>query len=246
MNVNIEEVVATFPNVEPFPGLGGAWKWSPSPRFTFALAKDVNGERAFQVNCIDSFDEGLVRSVLEFSRTHKVADAATGPLALVPGFRYEPYRFHAVASASPTVHGYHAGRKDGFNDIVIAVFPAYECEVSGTETVEEARHRFKRMLHPTVMSRDPAPYLRMRYENTRTGAGSIGPSRGFTTPDVLLRELELLEDAPGSYVEFENFRGEVRKVEWRQGTWVVEGARSETLRRDDLAAWVDSVLGCSS
>jgi hypothetical protein len=245
MSVDIERTVSTFKGVEPFPGLAKAWKWSPTVRFTFALAMNQSGNGAFQLNCLDSFDADLVRSVLEFSRAHRLdAESAGAPLAAVPGFRWEPYSFDVVACASSAVHGYHAGRNDSLNDAVVAVFPAFTCEFSGTETVEEALSRFKRMLHPSVMSRAPAPYLRMRYENTKTGGGSIGPLRGFTTPDVLLRELRLLEEAPRSFVEFENFKGDVWRVEWQQGRWFVDGSSIAVTTIEDLNAWVSVALGC--
>lgn len=206
-----------------------------------------SGNGAFQVNCLDSFDEILVRSVLEFSRTQRLDVVARGaPLATVPGFQCEPYGFDVVASASPVVHGYHAAREDSLNEVVIAVFPAFMCEFSGMETVDEAKSRFKRMLHPSVMSRTPSPYLRMRYENTRTGAGSVGSSRGFTTPDVLLRELRLLEGAPESFVEFENFKGDVWRVEWQRDGWHVDGSRRELVSIENLTAWTAVALGCPS
>ncbi|HVV20808.1 MAG TPA: hypothetical protein VHF06_15340, partial [Pseudonocardiaceae bacterium] len=36
------------------------------------------------------------------------------------------------------------------------------------------------------------PYLKMRYDNTKTKGGGVGPARGFTKPGVLLFELGLL------------------------------------------------------
>ncbi|WP_328929883.1 hypothetical protein OG429_38415 [Streptomyces sp. NBC_00190] len=97
------------------------------------------------------------------------------------------------------------------------------------------------MLRPTIVSRPPAPYLRMRYENTRTTGGSVGPSRGFTTHDVLLRELGLLEGAPGSFVEFENSLGEVWNVEWN-GSWLVNGTPQGASPSE---SWAASALGLS-
>jgi hypothetical protein len=162
------------------------------------------------------------------------------PLTVVPGFSYGAYQFDAVAAASPPVHGYHHGRNDALNEVVSAVFPTYQCEFRGDENLEEAVLRFGRMLRPTVITRPPVPYLRMRYENTRTGGGSVGPSRGFTMHDVLLRELGLLEGAPGSFVEFENFRGEVWNIEWN-GSWLVNDTPQDAPLSE---SWAASALGC--
>lgn len=43
------------------------------------------------------------------------------------------------------------------------------------------------------LDRAPVPYLKMRYDNTKTKGGGVGPARGFTKPGVLLFELGLLE-----------------------------------------------------
>ncbi|MFJ3926274.1 hypothetical protein [Streptomyces sp. NPDC090022] len=51
----------------------------------------------------------------------------------------------------------------------------------------------------------------------------MGPSRGFTTHDVLLKELGLLDGASGGFVEFENSHGEMWNVEWN-GSWSVNDA----------------------
>ncbi|MFF3215719.1 hypothetical protein ACFYYB_34470 [Streptomyces sp. NPDC002886] len=158
---------------------------------------------------------------------------------MAAGFSYGTYRFDAVAAAAPSVHGSHHGRNEALNEVVSAVFPAYQCEFRGDESQDEAVLRYKRMLRPTTISRPPAPYVRMRYENTRTGGGSVGPSRGFTTHDVLLREFRLLEGAPGSFVEFENFSGHVWHVEWN-GSWLVNGAPQDAPPSE---TWVTSVLG---
>ncbi|MGW2563012.1 hypothetical protein ACWCXB_27920 [Streptomyces sp. NPDC001514] len=239
--MDIEQAVAEIGNVEEVPGMPLAWRWSPMSRFVFSLTMDVDGRWAYQMNSIDVHDEGLARAVLTFARQHRLGRGSDArPLTVVPGFSYGTYRFDAVAAASPPVHGYHHGRNEALNEVVSAVFPAYQCEFRGNENLEEAVLRFKRMLRPTVITRPPVPYLRMRYENTRTGGGSVGPSRGFTTYDVLLRELGLLEDAPRSFVEFENLRGEVWNIEWN-GSWLVNGTPHDSPPSE---RWAASALGC--
>ncbi|MFD5142774.1 hypothetical protein [Streptomyces sp. NPDC058401] len=238
--MNIEQAVAEIGNAEEVPGLPTAWRWSPMSRFVFSLAMDTDGQWAYQMNSLDVHDEGLTRAVLDFARQHRLG---RGPghraLEVVTGFSYGTYRFDAVAAAAPPVHGYHHGRNEALNEVVSAVFPAYRCEFRGDESLEEAVLRFKRMLRPTIISRHPVPYLRMRYENTRTGGGSVGPSHGFTTHDVLLGELALLEGAPGSFVEFENSQGQVWNVEWND-SWRVNGATHDGPPSE---IWVTSRLG---
>lgn len=245
MAVDIRGMLASDPRAEPFPRLEDSWTWSPTPRFTFVASLSSDPGLAFQINFTDSFDEDLACAVIGFAREHALQEAGRRkPLTVTGGFDFEAAGFDSVATASPAVHGYHRGRNEILNEHVVAVFPAYLCEISGAESVGEATHRFKRMLHPTVITRPPAPFLRMRYENTRTGAGSIGDSRGFTTWDVLLRELELLAGSPESWVECENVRADVSLVRW-DGAWIVSGAgATQALERGQLKDWAGSFLGC--
>ncbi|MFC9586275.1 hypothetical protein ACFVJ8_26120 [Streptomyces yangpuensis] len=239
--MNIEQAVAKIGSAEEMPGLPMAWRWSPMSRFMFSLAMDADGSWAYQMNSLDVHDEGLSRAVLEFARQRRLGRGpGAHPFTMAAGFSYGTYRFDAVVAAAPPVHGYHHGRNEALNEVVSAVFPAYRCEVRGDESLEEAVLRFKGMMRPTVISRPPVPYLLMRYENTRTHGGSVGPSRGFATHEVLLRELSLLEGAPGSFVEFENSQGQVWNVEW-VGSWLVNGTAQDAAPSE---SWVASVLGC--
>ncbi len=178
--MDIEHAVAGIAGVEEFPDLPMAWRWSPMSRFVFSLALDSDDSWAYQVNVLDKFDEKLVRAVLTFARRHRIGRGEHKPLTVVAGFAHGSYGFDAVAAVPPDVHGYHIGRNEELNEVVTDVFPAYACEFRGDETHGEAMQRFKRMLNPTVMPRHPVPYLRMRYENTKTRSGSLRTSRGFT------------------------------------------------------------------
>ena len=64
--------------------------------------------------------------------------------------------------------------------------------------------------------------------NATTKARTIGDERGFSTVQTLARELELLENSPGSFVEFENRQGQVWQVEWH-GHWSVTGASTRQI-----------------
>ncbi|GAA2506711.1 hypothetical protein GCM10010406_49160 [Streptomyces thermolineatus] len=121
------------------------------------------------------------------------------------------------------MHGYHARELPELGAVTFGVFPGHHCEFSWNESEEEAWGRFNKMLRPTRIDREPVPFLKMRYDNPRTRSRSEGPDRGLTTLPVLLRELGLLQDAPGGYVEWENRHGEVRRAEW-DGTWQLQDA----------------------
>lgn len=110
------------------------------------------------------------------------------------------------------------------------------CDFSRRESDEEAAFQVSHPqgLRATRLDREPVPFLKMRYRNTRTSAESTNPGRALAKPPVLYRELELLECADGSFVEFENFRGEVWRAEGADGFLVVGEGLERSLGRTEL------------
>lgn len=242
---DIATVVREFPGVRPLAGLDDCWTWSAGRRFHFTLALTADGMHAMQINCRDFFDPELVVRVLSFAREYTPSVLAAAPFSVVEGFSAPPPTadpagpaFDVVAAAIPAVHRYHERRLPDLNEVTYAVFPGYRCEFSGLETQREAVHRFDRMLDPADLRRVPSPWVRMRYDNPRTGGGSVGPELGITTVNVLLRELRNLDHADGAFVEFENFRGERRRASWSGGGLQLTGdGPSHPADVADLVIW---------
>jgi hypothetical protein len=235
--VDIAAVVKEFPGAAPVAGLDGCWIW-PAGRFHFALALTADGGHALQVNCRDALDLELVVAVLSFARAHTETVLAAAPLAVLEGFTSPSATpFDSVAAVIPAVHRYHDLDEPELNDVTYAVFPAYRCEFSGLETQEEAAYRFDRMLDPADLRRSPSPWVRMRFENPKTGAGSVGPELGIASAELLMGELENLENADEAFVEFENFQGERRLATWSGGLRLAREDGVSPMEMTDLLEW---------
>lgn len=210
--MNPASVLPAMPGATSVPGLESAWRWSPNPMFTFTAALSTDGEHNLQVNVRGPYDEGLVTALLAHARAHDGEFVGRGrPLVGIENFQHPGAEFDTVGVATAEVHGYHATENRELSAVTYAVFPAHASEISGRESEEEAWGRFRKMLQPNKLDRAPAPFVKMRYDNTRTGSGSKGDARGFAPLATLVRELGLIEDAPGSFVEWENRHGDV----WR-------------------------------
>ncbi|MFG3100258.1 hypothetical protein ACGFZL_07050 [Streptomyces sp. NPDC048182] len=125
----------------------------------------------------------------------------------------------AVVGVAPEVHRFYRVEKPGLTEHVRLMSPAYACEFSGQETLEEAVTRY-RALGLTDLDRDPLPVVKMRFANTRTRGRSTDQGRARADPRRLFTELRSIEGDPGSFVEFENRHGSVWRVEWH-GTYLL-------------------------
>ncbi|MEU7648373.1 hypothetical protein [Streptomyces huasconensis] len=220
--MDFDSLLSGLPGAAPFSGMEAAWRWSPNPMFTFTAALSADREHLLQVNVRGAHNEDLVREMLAFGRERSSEFVGTGvQMCALEGFRHEGSPFDAVGVAAPKVHGYHANENPELNAVTYALFPAYHTEISGRETEEEAWGRFRKMLQPNKLDRAPVPFVKMRYDNTRTRSHSTGNERGFAQVSTLQRELGLLDGAEGSFVEWENRHGQVRRAEWTGGVCAV-------------------------
>ena len=189
--MDVRAVVTGFRGAEPLPGLPDSWHWSPAPRIDFAGVLSAGGKRLLQLSGRDSYDQDLAVSTLRFARDHEDALFARNPLlGSLDGF--EP----------PAGHRF---------DAVVGIAP----EVHRFYRV--TRYRMLRLNH---LGREPLPFLKMRYANTRTRGRSTNPGRGLTDPTRLVAELRLMDGGTGGFVEFENRHGDVWRAEWH-GAWFV-------------------------
>jgi len=242
--MDLRAVVADFPGVRPLGGLSDAWYWSRVPLFGFAGALSADGERLLQLNGRGSYDEELAVAVLGFAREREgELFARNAHWEVLGGFQPPTGRrgfgFDSVVGISPDVHRAYRLEHPELTPHVRLVFPAYLCEfaAAGDETLDEAVTRYQ-MLRLNEFGREPLPYLKMRYANTRTQGRSTNRGRGFTQPRRLVEELRWMEGGDGSFVEFENRHGRVWRVEWHgERAWTLweESGHSGAPRRLGLA-----------
>lgn len=226
-----------LPDARPIPGFSDAWEWSPAPGFVLLAALSSDRRHAFRLNTKDSYDTEMCRAVLEFVRERE--EEVIGrpePLIALTGFSWPGREFDAVGRVRPESHRLFP-KDPELNDVVFGVFPGYSVEISGAESVDQAAERYGRMLKPSDMNCGPSPYVLVRFDNPKTGAGTIGEQPVFISPEYLLHELRLLEGVEGSYLQLWNHRNEQWDVRW-DGLWHAAcGGCELTMSAAEVAAW---------
>jgi hypothetical protein len=236
-DVDIVERLMRLFDVEPIDGLPDAWHWSRIG-FHYAAALTTDRRHLLDTSSRDRLDLALMRSVLKFGREHEAEVLDAAPLAVLEGFSAPGYRFDALVAAMPSVHRAFKAKDRELHAVTYDVYPAYRCEFSGQETEDEARYRFEDDVDLADYHREPNPFVRFRYLDTKNHGGSIGDERGFASLHYLIVTLKDL-GGEGSFVEFENFRGEVRRVDWRDGDLILSGGGEQ--RRMELPELIDGV-----
>ncbi|WP_151479664.1 hypothetical protein [Streptomyces albicerus] len=237
-----------FAGVEALESVPDAWHWSPIPGLDFAAALSRDRRHLFQINARDSYDAPLVHAILAAARESDAQILSSDALLrAIPEFNHPGRRFEVLAAARPGVHRYHEVQHPELQQVTWAIFPGYECEFASPArySPEDARESFIRFLTPADLGREAVPFLRIRYDNTVTKGGTDGPDGVLAKPETLFRELKLLDGAPGSFVEFENFRGQVFRVEWK-GFWelseVSAGKGPRRISLDELLGFTENSL----
>jgi hypothetical protein len=242
-DVDLASTFSGMPGAGPLAGLSEAWHWAMAPGLDFGVALSADGEHVLQCFALRSYDEGLVTAVLSFAREH--ADVLVAPperpLVMAEGFAHPGYRFDTVVAFGPGLHRHHADTPE-VHQAIRAVQPAFRCEFAGDEREEDATFLVNRAsgVPSTELDHEPHPFLKMRYKtDTR-----VIPERIFTSLRSLVNELRALEDRPDRFVEFENYRHEVRRVEWVDGQWDFTGDAAEPrgMGIDDLLDVVRATL----
>ena len=120
------------------------------------------------------------------------------------------FGFSNVLYLTPDYHGELAGRLDDKRASTLLCVPIFESEFSGAESPAE----FKAIRRSTPIndwSRSLQPRIKLRFENSKTGAGT-GDGYVFCALDLVLNEIGNLVGDPDGFLEIINFKERVMEI----------------------------------
>lgn len=241
--VDLAATFSAMPGAERIEGVPDAWFWPLGPTSGHLAAITPDGEHAIKAFALRTYDESLGHAILRFAREHdaELTTASERPFSLAEGFFHEGYGFSLLVTVSPVIHRFKLDDAE-VHEATREIFPAFRCEISGQETMEEARFRYADApgIPATTWNREPHPYLRMRYQ---TDSREI-PERGFTRADTLVQEFGRITDRENGFVEFENYERRVWRVTQDGREFLVSemGGEEQRLDHDALVDFGTRVL----
>lgn len=171
----------------------------------------------------DREDDDFVRLILDGVSLSEMPEAlgyieiGTNPYAL-PGAFIAPASFHS----------YFKGMLDDRRERLALVLPAYRCEFSGDESVEDFVF-IRRHLPSLDWLREARPKILMRFDNPATGGGTIDEAEVLVGFDTVLREIDNLDGVVDAFLELRNYREAVMEVlSLRKGEFVLIRDRDDT------------------
>ena len=179
------------------------------PAFTdYYYVQLAAGGRDLLVVSENRYDDDFASHILQSAASRPVADGLD--IRELP--RHGEYKFDALLTAPSDYHSYFKGRLDAQRGNLFFCCPIYRCEFSGHESSREF-YLLRREIVPTLnWKREPAPKILLRFDNPKTGGGTIPRKRIPAKYPILLREIDELSGVPEGFIEIENYRGRVAQI----------------------------------
>ena len=122
------------------------------------------------------------------------------------------YKFTHAILAPANFHSYFGGILDAERSQVVLLSPIYNCEFAGDESVELFYH-LRRHIIPTLdWQRQVTPRVMLRFDNPKTGGGTIGPNPFPVKFSVLELEIANLNGVEAGFIEMTSFRGDYAEI----------------------------------
>ncbi|MEU8896237.1 hypothetical protein [Nocardia sp. NPDC048505] len=223
------DIIAEFRKLVPledFDGIPDAWVSSePNPIARLVFIARPDGQALFQVNAKHETSWEDVNQFVHFARANMQKLAAATPMIAVPGLRLPHYGFDSAIAVLPAAADLTPSEDEDLNQRIYGLCPGWECEVSMTESESLAFRRYRRELQPSNWSRDPKPYIAVRFGFERQGEPDVTSDSPIVTDlGNLEAALHMIAEADAGWIECKNWRAQAVSLEFQRGDPTAETA----------------------
>ena len=220
-----------------------AWKGFPKDPFVY-YARFI-GERACSVNVKEPSPQAEVIEFLS-ELVEGDLDAVTPekPIGLhgLRSLRTSPFQVGVVAH--PSVANHTISKLVNFmTPVSYVVFPAFACEFTANDDVEDAKFRLKKTVNWADWVREPAPVVAMRFKRGSGVKSTGGKGLLLFRPEEADRTLKKVMEE-GGFMEVENFKREVVMIKQDAGVFTVDvdAAGARVVSAELVTPWFNSFL----
>jgi hypothetical protein len=226
-------------------GAPGSWFYTaetPAHKFLEIIKPAGVGKRYYALSLQDEYPERLLKSVLDFIANKESEIYGERPIQVLE-FGPSSANFDRIVVLGAQSHNKYKVDCPPLHPTTLVVFPAYKSEFTGKEDLNEIKVLRKDIVPTLDWKRSPSPKILLRFKNTKTGSETIGKKRKLAPERVLMNALATLTDEPGSFVEVENYEGDICNVVARKGGEYVASCRNGRVAtivhtKDQLLNWV--------
>jgi len=215
--INASTELGNFYELEPVSEVPDCWYYkNETPAFTFhsLLKQSPDGAYFILLTARNLFDKPLgIRAIQFASEQSAKFTKAEKPIVILEGLApFGKFSFNALAVLSPTAHSALKRESPAIHERTYAVFPINLCEFSGREDASSIIAMRRDYITTVDWSRSPTCKVLARYNNSVRETGTIDDKRVLERQSVVFQEVLALPHVEDSFVELENFRGQVVKV----------------------------------
>jgi hypothetical protein len=126
--------------LRPFPIGTGAFLFTtstPAHEFNSVIVPIHGGNWFLELGSRDWFDEGLAKDFLSWALTNEESLDPVCPIQLIRGFSSPLTDFENIVALNRRAHGLFQAQSSELHERTLVIFPAYECEFNGRESISE-------------------------------------------------------------------------------------------------------------
>jgi len=170
------------------------------------LGSQSNLPQDFLLVSANQADDDFARLVLT-SMTQQANNNALSQTTLP----HNRYGFTQAIIAPPTWHANFKGRLDAEREELFLCVPAFSCEFTGQESIQEFTVLRREVVAIEHWQRSPSPKFLLRFDNPKTQSGTR-KSGVLAKAHVLHQEIDRLDGVSNGFIEVINYQGAVLEI----------------------------------
>jgi hypothetical protein len=216
--MNAHSELSRYYELEAIQGIEGCWYYkNETPAHAFHnVIKQANvpsKEVVISVTARDFFDRTYALNIIAFVEAKLRRFSPSQPLSVLDSFQaHGDFKFDSIGMITSEAHTLFKRESPLLHPHTLVVYPMFRCEFSGKEDSETIVAMRRDFIATIDWKRPRRCKILARYRNSKTGTGTLDKHRVLENQETLFREIAELTPKEGSFIEIENYQGDVLEM----------------------------------